>query len=88
MTTNQGKPEEKPAIKIPTMLNVSSSSISQVGYDDGALFVRFVKGKLYRYPGVTPDEYAELRKSESIGRHLQLNIMTKSTGALVPESEE
>jgi len=60
------------------MKEVKSSNVSLVGYEDksGTLRIMF-KGKFngaYDYNNVTPDEYDDLMKSESIGKHLNQKI--------------
>lgn len=77
----------KTAAKIPALMRVKSSSIAEVGYADGHLFVRFVAGSLYKYPGVTAEQYAKVRNAQSVGRVLQIEILAKHTGALVPEAD-
>lgn len=80
--------DKKPAAKLPAMLEVESSSISHVGYDGGALFVTFKRGATYRYEGVKPEEYADLRKAESIGKHLQVNILRHYTGLVFTPTDK
>lgn len=75
------------ALKIPPLLDMKSSSISQIGYADGQLYVRFAKGKLYRYAGVSSEQFAALRTAESVGKHLQTHILAKHEGQLVPEAD-
>lgn len=86
MTQNIEK--KAPAIKKPPMLAVKSSSIKEIGHDGKDLFVTFIRGSTYRYPGVTGDEYSALRTAESIGKHLQVHVMRHKTGSLVPEDAE
>jgi hypothetical protein len=77
----------KAAVKIPPLFKVKSSSIAEVGHANGELFVRFAKGRLYRYPGVSLEQFAKLRKAESVGKHLQVHILAHHTGTLVPEPD-
>jgi hypothetical protein len=73
-------------INIPKLNPVKSNAIGAIGHDaSGNLFVRYKGGGLYRYPGVTLDQYNELRKAESVGKHLQVNILRHCTGELVQE---
>jgi hypothetical protein len=73
-------------INIPKLNPVSSNAIGALGHDgQGSLFVRFKGGGLYRYSGVSLDQYNELRKAESVGKHLQVNILRHRTGELVQE---
>jgi hypothetical protein len=75
------------SLTIPPLHTIKSSSIAAIGHADGALFVRFAKGATYRYRDVTPAQYDELRKAESVGRHLQVKIMSRVSGELVKEPE-
>jgi len=51
---------------------VDSSSVAEVGYDVGerVLEVAFVRGGIYQYHGVTPEEYAGLLGAPSKGRYV------------------
>jgi hypothetical protein len=55
---------------------VSSSNISEVGYDDQSrtLEVLFQNGSLYQYFDVPPQMFAELLHASSIGQYLNSNI--------------
>lgn len=55
---------------------VSSSTISAVGYDEGAnaLGVRFQNGTEYHYFGVPQDVFESLRSAPSVGRFFDQNI--------------
>lgn len=72
---------------IPPLLAVTSSAVSHVGHADGALFLRFKGGKLYRYPGVSAEQYAALGSANSLGLHLRETIFPKHKGELVKESK-
>lgn len=84
MTTTNKKPA---APKLPPLFRVKSSSISEIGHADGAMFVRFAAGSLYRYPGVSLDTYNSVRNAKSVGRQLQLDVLAKHQGTLVPETD-
>lgn len=49
---------------------VSSSNIATVGFSEGVMEVRFKNGGLYRYEGVTLEQFVALKNAESVGRHL------------------
>lgn len=51
---------------------VKSSFIASVGYDPAAkmLEVQFINGKVYQYFDISPETFAELQSSESIGKAL------------------
>lgn len=74
-----------PVVKVPPMTAMRSNSISDVGYDGKQLFVRFKHGSLYRYPGVSLEQYKALRNAESVGHHLQTQILRHHNGYVVPE---
>lgn len=52
------------------MTPVSSSHISSIGYENGTLYVSFIKGELYAYSGVPCHVYSELMAAESHGKYL------------------
>ena len=58
--------------KQPTipMHNVKSSQIESVGHHGDTLAVKFKSGGTYHYHGITPAQFADLQKAESIGAHL------------------
>jgi hypothetical protein len=55
---------------------VSSSTVSEVGYDEDSriLEVLFHSGSTYQYFDVPPQIYAELVQTGSIGHYLHSNI--------------
>lgn len=57
---------------------VSSSSISEVGYDESSntLAVRFQNGSEYHYFDVLSSEFQALRSAESVGTYLNTRIKT------------
>jgi hypothetical protein len=73
--------------KIPQLLRMKSSSIAEIGYADNQLFVRFAAGKLYRYAGVTPEQFAAVRNAKSVGKALQVEVLAKHDGQLVLEAD-
>ncbi len=56
--------------------NVKSSNIKSIGYDEDSqiLEVRFLKGGLYQYLGVPPEEHQALMASGSCGSCLSDRI--------------
>lgn len=62
---------------VPTLATVDSSNLHAIGYDpgatpgEGALFVQFKTGGLYRYGHVTPDQFTALAAAESKGAHVR-----------------
>lgn len=78
---------KKQKIVLPTMHAMKSSSIAALGHHGDELFVTFQKGQTYRYPGVTAKEFEALKGAESAGRHLQLHVLSKIKGELVPKGE-
>jgi hypothetical protein len=63
-------------MSIPTLKPISSSMVTEYGYDPAAqtLYVRFKNNKLYRYSDVPADEVAALEASPSFGIHLNASI--------------
>jgi hypothetical protein len=59
------KTNKAPAIP---MTAVKSSQIESIGHLGGTLAVKFKSGSTYHYPGVTADQFADLHKSDSIGK--------------------
>ena len=57
-------------------IEVESSAVEQVAYDDGRndLHVEFEGGAHYRYSGVEPDEFHRLLGSASIGAFINRDI--------------
>lgn len=55
---------------------VKSSNIRAIGHDPESktLEVEFSNGGVYHYHGVDSDQYNELLKAESVGRHLNTHI--------------
>lgn len=74
-------------VKIPALMRVKSSSIAEIGYADEQLFVRFAAGRLYRYPGVSAEQFNAVRIAKSVGKALQLEVLAKHTGKVVPEPD-
>ena len=57
------------------MKKVSSTSIGEVGFDNGDLHVVFKQSqKHYVYHGVNEDTYGELLEASSIGRFVNAEI--------------
>lgn len=63
----------------PDMTPVKSSNIHSVGYspEERALHVQFKSGAHYRYDGVSPQQHQALVGAESVGKHLNQNIIGK-----------
>ena len=59
---------------------VKSSNITELGWNDGVLHVRFKNGGLFSYSGITNQMYNELLGAESIGAHFSKHIRTKHKG--------
>ena len=60
---------------MPEMINVSSSNIESIGYEeqDETVYVRFLNGSLYIYKGVPLHEFENLRDAPSLGSYLHRN---------------
>lgn len=61
--------------KTIAMSPVKSSQIAEIGHDGDTLAVRFKHGgTLYHYHGVSADDFAKFKKSESLGSYLHKHI--------------
>jgi hypothetical protein len=58
------------------MYPVSSSNISEVGYDTSneTVLVRFLNNALYAYKGVPETTFEELRTAPSVGSYINRNF--------------
>jgi hypothetical protein len=58
------------------MIDVSSSNVAAIGYDEAnqILYVRFTNSTLYIYKGVPIGEFDGLQSAPSIGSYLHRNI--------------
>lgn len=58
------------------MIQVSSSNVESVGYDEAnqILYVRFLNGSTYIYKGVSQYEFDGLLNAPSVGSYLHRNI--------------
>ena len=59
----------------PDMIPVSSSNVSEIGYDveNETVYVRFLNGSLYIYKGVPVADFEGLKNATSVGSYLQRN---------------
>jgi len=66
---------------------VSSSAIKSIGYDaaKSQLEVEFSSGSVYRYHDVKPENYAELFKAQSVGKHFGKHIAGKFKSEKIEE---
>jgi len=62
-------PDQFAALGIPELLATRSSNIHGIGFADGALYLKFQGGKLYRYTG------------EGIAQHAQAMLVAESAGS-------
>jgi hypothetical protein len=62
-------------MSLPEMIQISSSNIESIGYDDQnqQVFVRFLNGSLYVYKGVPLHEFENLQNAPSLGSYLHRN---------------
>lgn len=63
-------------MSIPEMIQVSSSNIESIGYDEAnqEVFVRFLNHTLYKYKGVPQHEFDNFRNAPSQGSYLHRNF--------------
>ena len=62
--------------KSDEMIEVQSSNIGAVGYDekDQEVYVRFLNGSVYAYGGVPLHDFEGLRDAPSVGAYLNRNF--------------
>lgn len=63
-------------MSLPEMINVESSNVEEIGYDEKTqtVYVRYLNGSLYIYKGVSLLEFENLRDAPSIGSYLHRNF--------------
>lgn len=63
---------------------VESAIIKEVQYNQGdrILLIRFTKGSLYKYTGVTQAMYDEMMSGESVGKYFHRHIKPLPTTKL------
>lgn len=68
-----------PITQLPEMLEVDSSNISKIGYDEHnhKLYVEFSDGSLYCYSPVLKDSWEDFKKTESKGKWVWNNLRHK-----------
>lgn len=71
-----------------SMVQVESSNVAAVGYDNGALFVEFHGSGTYRYDKVPRELYDEFLAAESAGRFFAANVRGKFGHKPVPVEPE
>ncbi len=57
------------------MIPVSSSNVSEIGYDIASqtVYVRYLNGSLYIYKGVPEPDFEGLKNAPSVGSYLHRN---------------
>lgn len=63
-------------MSLPEMIQVSSSNIDSIGYDEQSqeVYVRFLNGSLYVYKGVPAYEFQSFLEAPSHGSYLHRNF--------------
>lgn len=64
-------------IKTIAMSPVKSGQIAEIGHEGDTLSVKFKSGGTYHYHGVSADDFAKFKKSESLGSYLHKHIKPK-----------
>ena len=67
-------------MKLPPLIPVKSSRIQALSHKDGALFVRFVGGALWKYDDVSHETFLNGLAADSIGRWFGAEISGKKLG--------
>ena len=70
---------------IPELKPVQSSNIAAVAHHDGALFVKFNSGKVWKYPGVPVSAYNEMLLSGSVGSYFARHVKPIYPGEVAPQ---
>lgn len=60
-----------------TLSAVKSSQIESIGHEGNTLAVKFKSGGTYHYHDVSADQFAAIKKAESIGSFLHKHIKPK-----------
>ena len=58
-------------------VNVESSNISRIGYENGELFVEFKGGSTYKYINVPQEVFINMINADSKGRYLTENVKSR-----------
>lgn len=61
--------------ELPPMSPVQSSNVAAIGYEDGALYVRYKGGAVYRYANVPLHLYEALLRAPSVGQFLRSMVI-------------
>jgi len=59
------------------LLEVVSSNINKIGYENNCLFVEYKSGVRYKYKDVPEELFTKLREAESKGRFMNSEIKGK-----------
>ena len=60
-------------------LQIQSTNIKGIGFEDGTLEVEFKQGAVYQYSPITEDQFRALLESDSKSKWINENIKSKST---------
>lgn len=64
-------------------VDVKSSVIKSVAYENHTLEVRFHDGSVHRYHPVSPYQHASLLSADSVGKHFNTQIKPNSNATMV-----
>ena len=72
--------ENKELILVDDLIETKSSNVNQIAYqmEQNKVFVLFKNGSLYEYEKVEFEDYENLKKAESIGKHLNKVFLKKN----------
>jgi hypothetical protein len=59
------------------MVQIQSSNVNKIGYEDGILYVEFKNKSVYKYMNVPIDIYMRMAKADSIGSYIGAYIRPK-----------
>lgn len=67
----------------PELTPVTSSNLSGIAHHEGALFVKFNNGSVWKYPGVPPAHFEEMKTAESVGRYFNAHVKGRFEGVKI-----
>lgn len=62
---------------MPVWVDVYSSNVEAVAYEDGAMLVRWNNGKVSAYKGVPPQTFRDVSTSWSVGQALNEQVKSQ-----------
>ena len=72
----------KTVINVTDLMKTTSSNVDSVAFDGASdtAFVTFKNGSLYKYEGVSEEEFIALKEAKSVGSYLSRIFLKKGFG--------